>query len=122
MICEYSDNIGELRRLAADLHRVHLPRAQKASQARIMIYLLDEVADPGTTTEFDGANPHMVRVGIFDLTTKEHLLRLRRHVDPSWVSDKRRVYFARGFNSCRLAMQVRARALGSTATPGRSSQ
>ncbi len=54
-----------------------------------------------------------MRVGLVDLEKDKVLLKLRRHVDPSWLSDATRAEYARGADSCTLAMDVRS-ALSST--------
>jgi predicted RNA binding protein with dsRBD fold (UPF0201 family) len=67
---------------------------------------LDEPGDQGGPTELDGERPHSVRVGLVDLSTKKVLLRMRRHVDPRWLSASARAELASGIDSCELALQV----------------
>ena len=100
-------SVAELSERRRELERADLGRAAQAIEAELLVYVIDEPKKPGTPAEVDGAHDHMVRVGIVDLATSEELLRVRRRVDPSWISDTHRVDYARGLNACRLAVDVR---------------
>jgi hypothetical protein len=99
-------SVAEVRDHRQEMERAELSRAAEAVRADLLVFVLDEPKKPGTHAELDGANDHMVRVGIFDLGANETLLRLRRRMEPSWISEARRVEFARGLNGCRLAVDV----------------
>jgi hypothetical protein len=100
-------SVGEINELRTMMERAQLARAVPATQAEILIYLLDEPKKPGTVTDLDGATDHFLRLGVVDLTASQVVLRLRRHVEPSWVSKAKRVYLARGLVACRLAFDLR---------------
>lgn len=100
-------SVAELSERRRDLERADLGRAAKAVEAELLVYVIDEPKKPDTPAEVDGAHDHMVRVGIVDLATSKELLRMRRRVEPSWISESHRVDYARGLNACRLAVDVR---------------
>lgn len=100
-------SVAELSERRRELEQAHLGRAAQAVEAELLVYVIDEPKKPGTAAEVDGASDHLVRVGIVDLATSDELLRLRRRVEPSWISDARRVDYARGLNGCRLAVEIR---------------
>ncbi len=97
----------ELTKLERRFDRAPLPGAKRAAGARLLLFLMDEPGPKGGPTELDGERPHDVRVGLVDLVTKKPLLRLRRHVDPSWLSATTRAELATGVDSCALALEVR---------------
>ncbi|NRA33291.1 MAG: hypothetical protein HRU17_08115 [Polyangiaceae bacterium] len=111
---ERSDQLAQLQQA---FDSAGLLRARAALTARYLIYAIDEAKDPGTRTELDGGNPHWVRFGIVGLKSGEPLVRLRRHVDPSWVSESRAPEFSRGLNSCLLASQIRKEVLPADPSP-----
>jgi len=76
---------------------------------------MDE-ADGTGPTEL-GERAHHVRVGLVDLDKEELLLRLRRHVDPSWITPNVRAEYASGIDAGSLAGDVRAAVTGQ-AVPG----
>jgi hypothetical protein len=79
--------------------------AKRAAKARSLLFVMDE---PGSgLAELDGERPHDARVGLIELATGKTLLRLRRHVDPSWVSEATRAQYAASIDSCALALDVR---------------
>ncbi len=100
-------SVPEVNDLRKSLEQAQLERSGQAVQAKILIYLLDEPKEPGTASELDGASDHFVRFGIVDFNASQVALRLRRRIDPSWISKAKRVYLARGLNACRLAFDVR---------------
>ncbi len=107
-----------LERLRLELERTPLDAARRALKARLLIYLLDEPPDAAGPAELDGERPHPVRVGLVDLATDKVLLRSRKRVDPSWMSESIRAEYATGMDSCLVALDVRE-ALGSAVASGR---
>lgn len=107
-----AEDIAELHALRRKIEQADLGRAAAAARAELLIYVVDEPKKPGTPSELDGASDHMVRVGIVDLVADEVLLRRRQRVDPSWISEARRVDSARGLNGCRLAVDLRVAVAG----------
>ncbi|MBI3200522.1 MAG: hypothetical protein HYZ29_03195 [Myxococcales bacterium] len=98
----------ELERMRRDFERAPITRAKAAARATLLLLVVDEPnADPGPT-ELDGERPHDVRVGLVDLTARKVLLRLRRRVDPAWISAATRAEWASGIDSCALALDVHA--------------
>jgi hypothetical protein len=98
----------ELRRLQKAFDQAPLASAIAAAKARIFVAVVDEASDHSGPAELDGENPHGVRIAIVDLENERTLLRSRRRVDPSWISDARRSEHARGLDSCSLALDVHA--------------
>jgi len=81
--------------------------AVRAAKARQLLLVIDEPGDAKGPTELDGERPHPVRIVLQDLSNDEVRLRLRRGVDPGWLSDNARALFANGIDSCALALDVR---------------
>ncbi len=103
-----TDDRGELDALRRSFERAPIEAAKRAAKARQLLIVVDE---PGASTglsELDGERPHDVRVGLVDLERGKTLLRLRRHVDPSWASGATRAELAKGIDSCSLALDVRS--------------
>ena len=53
--------------------------------------------------------PHDVRIGWVGLGmagASRLMLRVRRHVDPAWISSSRRAEYAAGLDGCALAMDL----------------
>jgi hypothetical protein len=66
--------------------------------------------EPGTSSglsELDGERPHDVRVAFVDMGAQKVVLRLRKHVDPAWISLEKRPRYAAGLDGCALALDVR---------------
>jgi hypothetical protein len=99
----------DLDALRDALEKAPLERATRAAKAELLIYAMDEPGDPdpNVPTELDGERAHTVRVGLVDLTTEKVLVRLRRRVDPSWISAAKRPMYAAGLDGCALALDVR---------------
>ncbi len=97
----------ELERLESSFARAPIQAARAALQARQLLFVVDEPGAASAITELDGEKPHDVRVGLVDLSTGQLLLRLRRRVDPSGLSDATRAEYARGVDDCGLALDVR---------------
>jgi hypothetical protein len=109
---ERASSHEELDELGKKLDRAPLAGAKRAARARYLLFLMDEPGDGKGPTELDGERAHPVRVGLIDLATKRVLLRLRRPVDPSFVSASSRAELATGIDSCALALDVRDVATG----------
>ena len=95
--------LDSLRR-AFDRAPIHL--AKQAAQAKLLLLAIDERGDRSAPPELDGERPHNVRVEIIDLIANEPLLRMRRRVDPGWLSENTRVEFARVVDSCTLGYDI----------------
>ncbi|HWA75322.1 MAG TPA: hypothetical protein VG937_23455 [Polyangiaceae bacterium] len=106
-----ADSQTELDRLERLFRKSPNESAVRAAKAKRLLLVLDEPGDGPGPTELDGERAHQVRVALIDLKTERVELRLRRRVDPSWLSAPVRAEFARGIDSCSLALDVRA-ALG----------
>jgi hypothetical protein len=101
-----ASELSELHRLRSAFDRAPLDAAIQAAKARLLVFVVDEPSPPGGPVELDGEKAHNVRVGIIDLISQSTLLRLRRHVDPAWISAARRVDSANVLDSCALALDV----------------
>ena len=101
-----ASELTELRRLRNAFDKAPLDAAIHAAKARLLVFVVDEPSPPGGTVELDGEKAHVVRVSIVDLTHESPLLRLRKRVDPSWISAGRRVDSANALDSCALALDV----------------
>ena len=97
---------AELSDLGRDFDRAPIEAAKRAARATLLLFALDEPGAASGPTELDGERPHDVRVLIVDLRARKPLLRLRRHVDPSWTSAATRAEFASGVDGCALALEV----------------
>ncbi len=100
-----SDRV-ELDKLRKNFDRAPLEAAKRAARATHLLLVADEPGDKAGPSELDGERPHDVRVGIVDLVGRKVLLRVRRRVDPSWVSPSTRAELANGIDSCALALDV----------------
>ena len=98
----------ELDRLEATFRRSPSEAAARAAKATQLLLVLDEPGDAPGPTELDGERAHDVRVVLVDLSHDQLRLRLRRRVDPSWLSATTRAEYARGVDGCSLALRVRA--------------
>jgi hypothetical protein len=97
----------ELERLTLAFERAPIAWAKQAAKARQLLFAMDEPSDAKGPSELDGERAHPVRVGLIDLAAERVLLRLRRNVDPKWISASRRADYAKGLDSCALALDVR---------------
>jgi hypothetical protein len=109
-----------LKELAASVERAPLIQARKAVKARTLVFVMDEAADRRAPAELDGERARHVRVGVVDLATDRALLRLRRFVDPAWISERRRAEYASGLDACALALDLRAHVAGEEPSPAAS--
>ncbi len=101
-----AEGAKELARLKRDFERAPIERAKRAVRAEVLVAAIDEPGDGKVPTELDGERPHDVRIAIVDLPSGEVLLRMRRRVDPSSLSDAKRPMYARGLDGCALAFDV----------------
>jgi len=107
-----ADSMPKLDALARDFERAPRARAKAGARARYLWIVVDEPNHEPGPTELDGERPHDVRVGLVDLRLKRLLLRLRRRVDPAWISAPARAELASGIDSCALAWDVHRAAEG----------
>jgi hypothetical protein len=103
-----AEDVVALGHLEHALTAAPMEAAKKAAKARVLLFAMDEPGDAGGLSELDGERPHDVRVGLVDLASGTILLRLRKRVDPSWISIPRRAQYASGLDGCALALDVRA--------------
>lgn len=97
-----------LGRLETAFEKAPVRGALPAFRSEILVAVLDEPDSGAGPTELDGERAHDARVVVVDLVTGEALLRIRRHLDPSWVkSIAARAQYASGIDSCGLALDVR---------------
>ncbi|MCW5831957.1 MAG: hypothetical protein KIS78_05840 [Labilithrix sp.] len=95
-----------IARLRAARARAPLARAREAARAELLLVAFDEPGDGGGPTELDGERAHPVRVVLVELASSRELLRLRRVVDPSWITPARRPTYASGLDACALAFDL----------------
>lgn len=93
--------------LSRQLQAAKLGEAKEATKAELFVYVLDEPKEKGVPADFDGEAEHEVRITFVNLDTSKVLLRVRRRVDPEWLSEKSRVAYSRELDSCRLASELR---------------
>lgn len=105
---EAASSRDELLKLRRSFEAAPLEGAKRAARAELLLSVMDEPSDAPGPSELDGERPHEVRVGVVDLATRKVLLRLRRRVDPAWVSEATRAQFAAGIDGCALALDVHA--------------
>lgn len=112
---QVAESSFELEKLARHFDQASIHAAKQAAQAELGLLVMDEPNDGSGPTELDGACPHYVRVELRELRTGKLLLRLRKHVDPGWISPNVRWEHANGINSCGLGLDVREQVGGSRA-------
>jgi hypothetical protein len=103
---ESARDFRDLSELERELRRAPLAAARSALRAKVLIAVFDEPNDGTGPTELDGEHTHQVRILLGELPGQTPLLRLRRRVDPSWISASRRSRYSRELDSCRLAMDL----------------
>ncbi len=96
----------ELAQLRQNWQRLPLSAAKRAVKTPLVLAVMDEPGNKATPAELDGERAHDVRVALVDVSTRKLLLLVRRRVDPSGLSAASRAEFARGVNSCALALDV----------------
>jgi hypothetical protein len=100
-----ADDLGNLRR---EIDRAPIERAKLAAKSSSLIFALDEAGDGQGPTEIDGERPHAIRLELVDLTRAIVLLRVKKRVDPAWISVDRRPEYAGKLDSCAFAFDVLA--------------
>ena len=100
--------LTDIEALGRELRQAPVERAVQVTHAALLVAAMDEAGDLGVPTEIDGERPHHVRLNVVDLASARTLLRVRRHVDPSWISAPRRTEYAAGLDQCALAFDVDA--------------
>jgi hypothetical protein len=108
---EEASSLIELGELRTTFDRANFERGKAAAAADLLIYVLDEPPAAGARVELDGASKHDARVGIVDIPSGKPLMRLRAQLDPAWISEDNRLQLAGALDGCRLALDVRARAM-----------
>jgi len=98
----------EIDALGVALDKAPLEYARRAAKADLFVFALDEEGEKVGPAELDGERPHPVRVELVDLAASKVLLRMRKHVDPTWISITKRSLYASGLDQCALAFDVRA--------------
>lgn len=101
-------HMRELSSLGAALDTADLKAARAFEPVTTFVYVLDEPKSQGVPSDFDGEAEHFMRVEIVDLEKSEVLYRVRRRVDPDWISEKSRLSYSRQLDSCRLAHELHA--------------
>jgi hypothetical protein len=96
----------EIERRRRELERTPIESARRAAKSSLLLFALDEAGEPGGPTQLDGERAHSVRVVLVDLASGAVLFRLRRRVDPSWISAARQPEFASALDGCKLATEV----------------
>lgn len=105
---EKESDLPTLLKMKRDLDRAPIDGAKRGARARLLLAAMDE---PGEgATELDGERRHHVRVALVDVVTGAKLVDVRRLVDPSWISADARPMHARAYDSCLLALDIRAAA------------
>ncbi len=116
---QVAESSFDLEKLASHFDQAPIQAAKQAAQAELGLLVMDEPNDGSGPTELDGACPHYVRVELRELRTNKLLLRLRRHVDPGWISPNVRWEHANGINSCGLGLDIREQVRGAAAGDAR---
>lgn len=111
-----AENQRELFGLRRTFELAPIESAKRAARAEVLLFAVDEAGDRSVPAELDGERPHYVRVGLVDLKAKQALLRVRKAVDPSRLSDANRAEHARGIDSCALALDIHE-AVAAAASP-----
>lgn len=101
-------HMRELSSLTADLDTAKLRDARAFAPVTTFVYVLDEPKPQGVPSDFDGEAEHFMRIEAVDLEKSQVLYRVRRRVDPEWISEKSRLAYSRQLDSCRLAYELRA--------------
>lgn len=101
-----AEHMRQLRELRSRLEGAQIAQRARAASARTLLLVIDEPVPRGVPRDFDGEAPHDVRVVLVDLDTGEEHLRVRRHVNPVWISEKSRLSASRALDSCKLAREL----------------
>jgi hypothetical protein len=100
-----ADDLGGLRR---EIDRAPIEKAKLAAKCSSLIFAVDEVGEGPGPTEIDGERPHAIRLEVVDLALARVLLRVKKRVDPAWISLDRRPEYASRLDSCAFAFDVLA--------------
>ena len=100
-----ADDLGGLRR---EIDRAPIETAKLAAKSSALIFAVDEAGEDQGPTEIDGERPHAVRLEVVDLALARVLLRVKKRVDPAWISVDRRPEYASKLDSCAFAFDVLA--------------
>jgi hypothetical protein len=100
-------DVTEIEKLSGRFKKVPVARARQALKAEVLIVAMDDTASGTGPTELDGARAHDIVFAIADIRAQSVLVRLKKHVDPSWVSLEARPQHASKLDSCKLAMDLR---------------
>lgn len=101
-----AEDPNELVRLRRDFEKAPIEAAKQAVRAGLLVFAMDEPGDGAGPTELDGERAHAVRIGIIDLAAARPVLRLRKLVDPAWISLAKKSELASGLDGCGLALDV----------------
>lgn len=104
---ESTQAMRNLTALSRKLDAAKLGDAAFTAKAELLVYVLDEPKVKGAPSDLDGEAEHDLRFFIVELSKQKTLVRIRRRVDPEWISEKSRIAYSRELNSCRLAWELR---------------
>jgi hypothetical protein len=96
----------EIDVLRSRLEKAPIEAATRAAKAELLLFALDEPGEPGGPTELDGERTHDVRIALVQIAPAKLLLRMRKRVDPSWISTAKRPEYASALDGCRMAFDV----------------
>jgi hypothetical protein len=99
--------LRDLERLKGELDRLTIASARRPTRAELLFAAMDEPGYAGPA-DLDGERAHAVRVTLTDLRAGHVLMRLRKYVDPAWLSDATRATSAGAADACALAYDMRA--------------
>jgi hypothetical protein len=102
----HAASTADVQRMRSELDRAGLDRVRAAAKSELLLAAIDEPGEGNGPTELDGERQHHVRVVLVDVRTQAVLLRVRRPVDPAWISAAKRPTYASGLDSCRLAVDI----------------
>lgn len=98
----------QLMQLSHEFATAPMTQVERTVRSEILIAVFDEPNDKAGATELDGEAPHTLRLDVLRLDKLTPLIRLRKHIDPSWITPSRRPQYARELDGCRFALDVRA--------------
>jgi len=97
----------EIEHLRYAFEHAPIAAARRAARAEQLLVAIDEPGEGSGFSELEGDRPHFVRVMLVDLATSAVALRVRKRVDPAWITASRRVQNAFALDSCVLALDIR---------------
>ena len=104
-----ADSFQRIADLRRELDAFDVERVKRAANAELLLAVVDEPGDAKVPATLEGERPHVVRVALVDLAADKLWLFVKRSVDPSWISEKRRSTYARGLDGCAVAFDVHER-------------